>query len=68
MRQFIARVLGRGRSQRYARAVRESSGRAESGRVTERLDAVYGGRESLSGLDDALTTLQSLSLPDEDWR
>ena len=63
MRRFKARVIGRPRSQRDARAVREFVGYDERAGVIERLDAVYADGESASGLDDSLAALQSLSLP-----
>lgn len=63
MRRFIARVLGRPRSQRDARALRECVACDERAGVTGRLDAVYAEGESASGLDDSLAALQSLSLP-----
>ena len=40
--------------------------RLETSRVTERLDAVYED-EIPSGLDQVLSAVQSLSLPDEHW-
>ena len=62
-----AEEMGLSRSALYARAVSDFVTRHDDERVTERLDAVYAGRDSETALDETLVTLQTLSLPDEEW-
>ena len=67
--ECTAQALGLSRSQLYTRAVSEFVARHRAEDVTARLDAVYGDDgSSASDLDHVLTTLQSLSLPPEDWQ
>ena len=66
--ECTAQALGLSRSQLYTRAVSEFVARHRAEDVTARLDAVYGDDDSASDLDHVLTTLQSLSLPPEDWQ
>ena len=66
--ECTAQSLGLSRSQLYTRAVSEFVARHRAEDVTARLDAVYGDDDSASDLDHVLTTLQSLSLPPEDWQ
>ncbi len=53
------------RSELYSKAVAEFVAQRKSEGVRERLDAVYAGVSS--ELDPILETLQSISLPNEDW-
>ncbi len=62
-----ARNLGISRSELYTTAVKEFVARLSKQRVTERLDAIYADHDAPPGLDEALGTLQSLSLPEERW-
>lgn len=63
-----AEVLGISRSELYTKAVGEFVARHDGERVTERLNAVYGGEDSASVLDEGLEALQFLSLPaDDKW-
>ena len=63
-----ARALGISRSELYSKAIGEFIARHSSERVTERLNAVYGGDESISVLDPVLEALQFHSLPaEEGW-
>jgi metal-responsive CopG/Arc/MetJ family transcriptional regulator len=61
----VAERLKVSRSQLYARAIAEYTERYASQRVREKLDEVYGDNES--ELDPALTIMQSISLPPEQW-
>lgn len=61
-----AESLGISQSELYTRAVAEFVSRRYGERVTERLDAVYGGDRSLSVLDKGLAALQFHALPTED--
>lgn len=63
--ESLARRLGVSRSQLYANAVAEFVARHRQGKVTEKLDAVYG--ETTAGVDPAALTLQLKSLPREEW-
>ena len=63
-----AQALGMSRSELYSTAVKEFVARHSSLRITERLNEVYGGNDSVSRLDDGLQALQFRSLPNEDWR
>jgi predicted transcriptional regulator len=61
----LAAALEVSRSQLYARAIAEYTGRYASQRVREKLDEIYGVSDS--GLDRALEIMQSISLPTEEW-
>ena len=61
-----AKVLGWSRSRLYTKAISDFVARHQRENVTQRLDAVYGGHEAASRLDDKLAQMQSLSLPPDD--
>jgi metal-responsive CopG/Arc/MetJ family transcriptional regulator len=61
----LAKRLGMSRSELYAKAVATFVKSHKSTRVKETLDAIYATEDS--HLDPALTALQALSLPKEDW-
>ena len=61
----LAERLEVSRSQLYARAIAEYTERHASKSVREKLDEVYG--EQNSELDPALSIMQSISLPPEEW-
>lgn len=61
----FARKRGLSRSQLYADALRDYLEEHRADGVTEKLDEVYG--EELGDLDPALSEVQRLSLPEEEW-
>ena len=61
----LARRLGIGRSQLYAKAVWAYVRRHRDTGVTKRLNDIYGKEDSI--LDPALARMQSHSMPREDW-
>jgi predicted transcriptional regulator len=63
----LARRLGKSRSELYSAAVASYLERHRQDRVTERLNEVYGPHEERAELDPVLPTLQSLSIPEEEW-
>ena len=64
----LAQSLGMSRSELYSTAVKEFVFRHSRQRITERLNEVYNGDDSVSALDDTLQALQVRSLPSEDWK
>ena len=62
-----ARALGVSRSNLYATAVREFVERYRRKDVTEKLNRVYAGDETVSELDARLQALQARSLEKENW-
>ena len=63
----VAKRLGMSRSELYVNAVREYVDRYGQEDVTEKLDTIYSDPRSDSSIDHALTSMQSASLPKEDW-
>jgi predicted transcriptional regulator len=61
----LAQRLQVSRSHLYARAISEYTTRHRSKLVREKLDEVYG--DASAELDEALSIMQSLSLPREKW-
>jgi metal-responsive CopG/Arc/MetJ family transcriptional regulator len=61
----LARQLGLSRSQLYRNALLELLQRYRDGRITERLNEVYGREDS--GLDSVSYQLQRKSLPRDEW-
>jgi len=61
----LARRLGMSRSQLYAKAVSEYMDTHRNQNVTEILNEIY--RNESSSLDDELRSMQSQSLPKEEW-
>jgi len=61
----LAGRLGVSRSRLYVDALKRYLERYEDNLVTEKLNAVYG--KTASKLDDALTSMQTRSLPKEKW-
>ena len=61
----MAKRLGLSRSELYQRAVERFIRDFTQERVTDDLNRVY--RQSDSGLDEVLQTMQDISLPKEDW-
>ena len=63
--EYLARKLGKPRSQLYADAIAEYVGVYRSDTITEQLNAVYQKDESK--LDAALESAQFKTLETEDW-
>ncbi|VAX11250.1 hypothetical protein MNBD_GAMMA26-856 [hydrothermal vent metagenome] len=61
----LAQRLGVSRSQLYAKAVAEYTELHKNQKVTEALNEVYGACSS--SLDNKLSTMQSKSIPKEEW-
>lgn len=61
----LAAELGLSRSALYTEAVREYLAARSRARVTERLDSIY--RTEPARLDPVLATIQSASVPTEEW-
>lgn len=61
----LARRLKVSRSELYARALGEYLAKHRADQVTQRLNAVYATQDS--AIDPGLGTLQTRSLPREDW-
>jgi antitoxin MazE6 len=61
----LAQRLGVSRSQLYAKAVAEYTESHKNRKVTEALNNIYGIESS--GLDNELNTMQSKSVPKEEW-
>lgn len=61
----LANRLGQSRSQLYTQALSSYLDRHHSDRVSEKLDEVYA--KVNSHLDKTIQTLQSQSLPREEW-
>jgi len=61
----LAQRLGVSRSQLYAKAVAEYTELHKNKKVTDALNEVYGARSS--SLDNELSTMQSKSIPKEEW-
>ena len=64
----LARRLGKSRSELYSAAIASYVDRHRQEGMTERLNEVYGPRKEQAELDAVLATLQSLSIPEEDWQ
>ena len=62
-----AKKLGVSRSELYAKAVRDFVERYRRENLTEKLNEVYSGDESISELDPHLLALQAHSLKREEW-
>lgn len=61
----FARERGMSRSELYATALRRYLVEHRGERITERLDEVYVAEPE--GLDPTVASLQSRSLPEDDW-
>lgn len=61
----LAQRLGMSRSQLYATAIAEYIETHKNQKVTEVLNAIYG--EECSNLDVEIKTMQSRSIPKEEW-
>jgi metal-responsive CopG/Arc/MetJ family transcriptional regulator len=61
----LAERLQVSRSHLYARAIADYTARHRSKLVREKLDEVYGSASA--EIDEALSVMQSLSLPRETW-
>ena len=61
-----ARALGMSRSELYSKAVAEFVALHSAKRITEQLDAVYRGDNSVSALDPVLEAMQFHSLTAEE--
>ena len=63
----LARRLGKSRSELYSAAIAYYLEQHRQDGVTERLNEVYGPQQDRAQVDPLLATLQSLSIPKEDW-
>ena len=61
----LAHRLGMSRSELYSKAVAEYMETHKNQNVTEKLNEIYG--EESSELDEALHTMQTKSIPMEEW-
>lgn len=61
----FARGRGMSRSELYATALRHYLGEHRGEMISERLDEIYSGESD--GLDPAISSLQTRSLPEDDW-
>jgi len=62
-----AKKLGVSRSELYAKAVLNFVERYRRENLTEKLNEVYSGNESISELDPNLAALQTQSLKRDEW-
>ena len=62
-----AKKLGFSRSELYAKAVLNFVERYRRENLTEKLNEVYSGNESISELDPNLAALQTQSLKRDEW-
>lgn len=63
----LAERLGVSRSELYSKAVANYVDEIRSSGVRERLDAVYEAEPESSRLGADIATIQTASLPDEEW-
>ena len=63
----LADRLGISRSELYQRAVARLIGEQSGDSITAALNAVYGPSAEPGDLDPVLATMQTATLPDEDW-
>jgi predicted transcriptional regulator len=63
----LARRRGQSRSELYSAAIASYLDQYRQDGVTERLNEVYGPGQEPAELDAVLATLQSLSIPEEEW-
>lgn len=61
----LASRLGKTRSQLYSQAISSYVARHQADDVTKRLDEIYASQNS--ALDSKLGTMQSLTIPREQW-
>lgn len=61
----VAHRLGMSRSELYVTALRSFLEKHQSGRITEKLNALY--RQERTTLDPALRKMQARSLPKDTW-
>jgi len=61
----LARRLGISRSELYAKAVAEYMKSHKNKNITKKLDEIYGNESS--ALDEKLHTMQTRSIPTEEW-
>jgi metal-responsive CopG/Arc/MetJ family transcriptional regulator len=65
--EAAAKRLGISRSRLYCRAVESYLKRHGARAVTDALNEVYSGSDTVSGLDPMLARMQSASIGEEDW-
>ena len=65
--EIAAKRLGVSRSELYAKAVKEFVERDRQADITEKLNAIFSGDDSVSQISPQLASLQAKTLKAEDW-